>query len=69
MKVYSYTHIGNKENNEDSIGLYHNVFMVCDGVPQNVMGAVSILSSVWVLLEDLAGYVLRQGASKCNRGW
>jgi len=46
MKVYSYTAIGKKENNEDSIGHNENVFMVCDGVGGAVRGEMASKSIV-----------------------
>lgn len=46
MKVFHYTHIGKKENNEDSIGHKDNVFMVCDGVGGAVRGEMASKSLV-----------------------
>jgi protein phosphatase len=41
MKIYSYTQIGKKENNEDSIAHNYNVFLVCDGVGGAVKGEMA----------------------------
>ncbi|MEO0570219.1 MAG: PP2C family serine/threonine-protein phosphatase [Bacteroidota bacterium] len=46
MKSYSYSHIGQKDNNEDSLGYSDQVFMVCDGVGGAVRGEMASKSIV-----------------------
>lgn len=41
MKLYSYSHIGKKDNNEDSLGYSDQVFIVCDGVGGAVRGEMA----------------------------
>lgn len=60
MKVFEYTDIGKKENNEDAIGYNNNCFVVCDGVGGSTKGEKASKTVVEYILKNFKDYALNK---------
>lgn len=59
MRVFEYSHIGKKQNQEDSYKILQNAFMICDGIGSRVNGEIASSFVLDYISEELPDTINR----------